>query len=265
MCLVLFAWKAHPRYPLVLAANRDEFHQRPTAPAEWWDEPPGILAGRDLQAGGTWMGVNATGRFAALTNYREPGSLGFSGANSRGELVCEYLAGVDEPMDHARKLAGKGEHYSGFNLLVGSLETLAWVSNRGGEARSAQPGIHGLSNHLLNTDWPKVHDGRQRLAAILDNAGEPAFSEVDGLAESVFGLLTDTGAVEGDLPPSVDPDLAADQLVRHYFIKSPEYGTRSSTVLLIERSGDMVFEERRFSPSGRETGRSRFELRAAAI
>ena len=254
MCLILFAWRAHARYELVLAANRDEFHDRPAAPAAYWPEAPDVLAGRDLEAGGTWLGITRSRRFAALTNYRESNRPAARARHSRGLLVNDWLTGDDEPMPAARGLADAGVDYSGFNLLLGRPGELVYLSNRGADPRPVTVGVHGLSNHLLDTDWPKVRAGRERLVtALADDA-------VD--MERLFGLLGETQAVDGALPDGLAARLAPENLARQLFIRSPVYGTRCSTVLLIDRNGEVVFEERRFDAAGRPAGAGRFELPA---
>jgi uncharacterized protein with NRDE domain len=252
MCLILFAWQGHPDYPLVVAANRDEFHQRPTRQAGFWTEQPALLAGRDLLAGGTWLGLTRSGRFAAITNYREPVAPGPSGQKSRGHLVTEFLAGEKTPIGHAESLAAAGSDYGGYNLLLGTPRDLAYVSNRGGKPGPVAGGVHGLSNHLLNTDWPKVHAGRERLQAILAGPGPSA--------ERLFDLLTDRRLTPGELPVELAPEEIREQLMNHYFIVSPEYGTRSSTVVLVHASGRVEFAERQFGSDGCETGSRRFEF-----
>jgi len=254
VCLILFAWQAHPRYELVLAANRDEFHERPTAPAAFWPEQPEILAGRDLEAGGTWLGVTRSGRFAALTNYRESARPASGAQVSRGLLVNGWLAGVSDPLGAARRLAAAGADYGGYNLLLGHPGELAYLSNRGAAPQAVAAGVHGLSNHLLDTAWPKVRAGRERLSAMLaDDYVDP---------ESLFGLLTDAEPTEGTLPNGAAARLAPENLARQLFIRSPVYGTRCSTVLLIERSGRVLFEERRFDAAARPAGESRYAFTA---
>jgi len=253
MCLILFAWHAHPRYALVLAANRDEFHARPTASAQYWRDAPGLLAGRDLQAGGTWLGMTRSGRFAAITNYREPLAPGAAVERSRGHLVRDFLMDDASPMEHARVIAEQGEAYDGFNLLLGTAEKLAYISNRSDAPATVTAGSHGLSNHLLDTDWPKVHSGRARLDELL--GGE----EID--PEDLFGVLTDRRLTPGEIPENIESSLVPEQLTRHYFIVSPIYGTRSSTVLLIEKNGRAVFVERQFGPDGLECGTRQFDFR----
>lgn len=250
MCLILFAWQAHPRYPLVLAANRDEFHQRPTAAADFWEQEPELLAGRDLQAGGTWLGVSRNGRFAAVTNYREPAAPEAPLERSRGELVTGYLRGALAPLPHAQALRGSGSAYRGFNLLLGTAENLVYVSNRDGDAVEVAPGCHGLSNHLLNTGWPKVRAGRARLGHLLQEDR----IEVSALLE----LLADRALTPGAMPMDAGDGEIRRHLMSHNFILSPNYGTRSSTVLLVDSTGSVEFVERRFAADGLETGSSHF-------
>ncbi len=252
MCLILFAWQAHPGYPLVLAANRDEFHKRPTAEADFWDDAPDILAGRDLQAGGTWLGVNRGGRFAAITNYREPAGPGAGNVQSRGHLVRDFLAGRMSPMDHATRLRDQAAGYQGFNLLMGDRNSLAYVSNRDHGVIAVEPGVHGLSNHLLNTNWPKVEAGRGHLEQLLQS------EEVE--PESLFDLLSDRSLTPGEMPAEIEQHLAPERMMKHYFIVSDVYGTRSSSVLLLRSDGGIYFSERQYNAQGQATGTRRFLL-----
>jgi len=236
MCLILLAWKADGDYPLVLAANRDEFYDRPSAAADFWEEDPDLLAGRDLQEGGTWLGMTRTGRVAALTNYRDPASLK-AGAPSRGRLVVDYLRGRENPAAYLDGIAPAGG-YNGFNLLVGNPDELFCFSNRGGRHR-VEPGIHGLSNRLLDTPWPKVERGKEALAALLKK-GKPT-------PEKMLDLLADQSRPpEGSLPDT-GVGLEWERILSPLFIVSPVYGTRSSTVLLVDRSGEVTFVERTFN------------------
>ena len=166
MCLILFAWQAHPDYPLVVAANRDEWRERPAAPATWWDDAPDILAGRDLEAGGTWLGVTRSGRFAAITNFRDPADRR-STAPSRGQLVADFLRGDDSPRNYLEALSPKAARYNGFNLLLADEKSMCYFGSREGEIIDVPPGIHGLSNHLLDEPWPKVEKAKSALGAIL--------------------------------------------------------------------------------------------------
>lgn len=255
MCLILFAWPAHPRHTLVLAANRDEFHARPTEAARFWVDEPGLLAGRDLQAGGTWLGVTRGGRFAAITNYREPQIPERPLEFSRGHLVRDYLRDESAPAAHAARLLEYGDAYRGYSLLLGDPEELVYVSNRLDAPVAVAPGCHALSNHLLDTDWPKAQFGRSALQQLLEtDAVDP---------EALLGLLADSSPVSGKEPPDFDLKLAPELITRLLFIRSPEYGTRSSTVLLIDRDGGVVFVERQFNAEGAAMGTERFEFEIA--
>jgi uncharacterized protein with NRDE domain len=246
MCLILFAWQAHPRYPLVVAANRDEFHDRPTAAAEFWEESPDILAGRDIQAGGTWLGVSRSGRFAAISNYREPLYKASPLEYSRGHLVRDFLLDDSTPASHAKQVQTLGEHYRGFNLLVGDSNDLFYVSNRKQGTVSVSAGSHGLSNHLLDTDWPKVHSGRERLNALLLE------EQVD--PDALLEMLADQGAVSPTRLTIEELQSEPENVTRRTFISSPVYGTRSSTVLLVDHSGEITFVERQFDADSKPTG-----------
>ena len=252
MCLILFAWRTHRRHRLVLAANRDEFHGRPTAAAGFWADRPGLLAGRDLQAGGTWLGITRSGRVAAVTNYREPLEPEVPLERSRGELVTDFLASERMPLAHAAGLLDDGSVYRGFSLLLGWRDSLVYASNRHPDAVEIEPGIHGLSNHLLDTDWPKVRAGREQLQQLL--------RQDFVAAADLLQLLADRSLAAGDMPLDQGDGAIRRHLMNHKFIVSPSYGTRSSTVLLMDHDGQMEFVERRFTADGEESGISRFTL-----
>jgi len=255
MCLILFAWQSHPRYSLIVAANRDEFHQRPSAAADFWESDPDILAGRDLEAGGTWLGLTRSGRFAAITNYRESLTPGHSPERSRGHLVSDFLKSGVAPLECAGNVYKAGPAYQGFNLLLGTAEELAYVSNRSEKAVPVGAGSHGLSNHLLDTDWPKIHSGRDRLDHLLQ--GETLE------AEALFELLTDKTLAPGTMPENIEASLAPERLMKHYFIVSPVYGTRCSTVVLVGRDGRIQFLERQFNVQGQATGTSAYSFQTS--
>jgi len=246
MCLILFAWQTHPRYPLVVAANRDEFHNRPTAAADYWKESPQLLAGRDLQAGGTWLGMTKQGRFAAITNYREPLANEPVLEQSRGHLVRDFLLDQATPVEFGDDLRIHSDAYRGFNVLLGDPGRMIYVSNRNEKNITVKAGIHGLSNHLLDTDWPKAHRGRARLDALLEE------DHLD--PEALLELLADRHVIPGGEPPGFELNLAPELLTRMTFIVSPEYGTRSSTVLLMDRDGNVTFVERQFDAAGMACG-----------
>ena len=241
MCLVIVAIDAHPKYSLVIAANRDEFYARPTAPALFWPDAPQVLAGRDLREGGTWIGVTRTGRIAAVTNYRDPESIKV-GSPSRGNLVSNFLLGREHPVQYLEQLSPDADRYSGFNLLVGQREDIYWYSNQAKETRKLSPGIHGLSNHLLDTPWPKVKKGSEALGRILA-AGDP-------FAEELFQLLMDRAAAPDDSLPDTGVGLELERMLSPVFIASPGYGTRSSTIILLDSNGSITFMERSFSIQG---------------
>lgn len=222
MCLIVLAWRAHPDFPLVVAANRDEFHARPADPAAFWTDHPGILAGRDLEARGTWMGVARGGRFAAVTNYR--GAREPSAKHSRGALVTEFLAGNDKPGEYINGL--EKDSYSGFNLLVADQGDLWWTSNRDGAPRRLEPGVYGLGNLLLES--PEVEPAKQRFLGAMDPA--PA-------VEPLFSVLAPAK------------------------ILSPEYGTRCSTVMLRAGDGAIRYAERSFDAAGVDGETRQFEFR----
>lgn len=250
MCLIVFAWRMHPDFPLVVAANRDEFHARPTATARFWDDRPEILAGRDLEGMGTWLGVTRSGKFAAVTNYRDAAPAPPAAA-SRGLLASRYLETGAGPREFAANAGADGDAYRGFNLLAGDRAELWWVSNRGGRARRIEPGTHGLSNHLLDTPWPKVTLAKQRLAQVL--AFAPA-------VEPLLELLADTTeAAERDLP---DTGVGAERerLLSAARIVSPAYGTRSSSALLVAADGKVRFAERSYGSDGSELDTLRYEF-----
>ena len=262
MCLIAFAFDAHPDCALVLAANRDEFYDRSTAPAHFWDAVPGLLAGRDERAGGTWMGVTRTGRFAALTNVRTPEDRR-KDAPSRGALVKAFLADERPPHVFLKDLAGRADRYNGFNLLAGVFPAggappaLAHFSNRSGEAaRAVPPGVHGLSNASLNTAWPKVEKATAGLEALLaeDHATPAALLELlRDPAPAPTGALPDTG-----VPSAWEAALSS------VFIQAGGYGTRSSTALLIGRGGEVTFVERSFEEGAAPTDR-RFGFQIAPV
>ncbi|HEX8362001.1 MAG TPA: NRDE family protein [Longimicrobium sp.] len=237
MCLVLFAAHTHSAYPLVVAANRDERFDRPAAPAAWWDDAPQVLAGRDLQGRGTWMGVTRDGRWAAVTNVREPSIPQRPHAPSRGDLVAGFLTGAEDARTYAARIATRGAEWNGFNLLVGGPDGVWWLSNRAPGPLRVEPGVHGLSNALLDTPWHKVERGREDLARIL--AGPE-----DEMEESLFRTL----ALRDPAPDARLPDTGVgvewERALSSLFIALPDYGTRASTVLLVGRDGTVSFAER---------------------
>lgn len=251
MCLILFAYRMHPAYPLIVAANRDEFHARPTAPSGWWEDAPEVLAGRDLRAGGTWMGITRQGRFAAVTNLRNP-ELEQLDALSRGALVADFLRGNQAPSAYLEQVQQQANRFNGFNLLVADPTGLWYLSSRAPGVRTVDPGVRGLSNAPLGVAWPKTQRGERALAALLADA--------DPKPEAILEVLADrTVAQASELPDTrVGPE--RERLLAPAFIMSPVYGTRASTVLLMTGSGAITWVERTFHPDGSTAGEARFNV-----
>jgi uncharacterized protein with NRDE domain len=251
MCLLVLAWQSHARYRLVVAANRDEFHARAAAPLARWPPPADILAGRDLRAGGTWLAVDRRRRFGVVTNFRELARPRV-GAPSRGELIPSFLAADDGAQEFFAALAAHAAGYSGFNLLLADEHSLWYGSNRATPfARALTPGVYGLSNELLDTPWPKLERVRAGLHAWLER---PTASP-----QELFALLADRTPAQtlpptGGLPPEWARALSAP------FVLHPEYGTRCSTVLLLQNDGRLWLGERRFDAAGEAQGEREFDL-----
>ncbi len=251
MCLIALSVGRHPDYPLIVAANRDEFHARPTEAAHWWPDRPDVLAGRDLQAGGTWLAVSRSGRFATVTNFRDakpPDPY----HRSRGHLVTEFVAGDLAPAEYLASI--DEDAYAGFNLLVGTANEVAYLSNREEGMRSLAPGTYGLSNALLDGPWHKVESSRDRLAALVE-AGNVAEDELMRLMHDRERGPTDE-AERGRL------DFDTAHAITAPFIVMPDYGTRCTTVVLAGADGGWQFAERRFDATGETTGESRFTFGA---
>ncbi|MGB5080872.1 MAG: NRDE family protein [Burkholderiales bacterium] len=251
MCLIAFSWRAHPGYRLVVAANRDEYFGRPAAPVAIWPDHPQVLAGRDLEAGGTWMGITRDGRFAALTNYRNPAEKR-NGAPSRGALVSGFLTGDTAPAEYVRALEARAGEYNGFSLLVGDLSVMHFFSNRGEGPSLVKPGIHALSNHLLDTPWPKVERARARLAKQLEGPFD---------AEATFRLLDDTERAPNGELPSTGVSLELEERLSAIRIPaSGGYGTRCSTLLCVGEDGEIEFHERSWGEDGGASGTVSYRL-----
>jgi len=256
MCLLLMALNTHATYPLILLANRDEYYERPSASARFWDEAPSVLAGKDLRAGGTWLGITRKGRIGAVTNYRDPASIK-QGAPSRGRLVSDFLLGQLGPEEYIDKLDGEAGKYNGFNLVFGQKGQYYWYSNRGEGVRSLSAGIYGLSNHLLDTPWPKVAKSKDALVHLLSEQEEPSLEEL-------FLILTDyTIAGDEDLPDT-GVGLEWERILSPIFIKSPTYGTRSSTVLLLDVRDRATFVEKTYNSDPDHASCVRYEFRIEA-
>lgn len=239
MCLIVFAWQVIPDVPLVLAGNRDEFFKRPTTPAAWWEDHPHVYAGRDLEGGGTWLGVTREGRFAALTNIRAPGER-MSTARSRGMLVADYLTNTLSPEDYIAEIStdAESDQYNGFNLIVGTQEKLIWYNNRDKEdqrnGKVLTPGIYGLSNASLDSPWPKVVRTKAQFASLLCQ-GAPR--------DAYFEMLTDTTRASDCRLPKTGVDIELERLLSSVYINSPTYGTRSSSVVQVFKNREPVLLE----------------------
>lgn len=240
MCLILFAYKTHPKYKLVVAANRDEFYNRPTEPAGFWEDNPKILAGRDLTAGGTWMGINTKGEISMLTNYRDLKNIK-PDAPSRGHLVSDFLMNDETAYDYLNEISQKGHLYNGFNLICGTVEELYYYGNYKEEVHPIVSGYHGLSNALLNTQWPKVDKGLNKLRAVME------VENIDPL--NLFEALYDDIKAPQNLLPDTGVGVERESMLSPMFIKSPDYGSRCSTVLIVDNEGNVQYIERTYNTS----------------
>ena len=249
MCLILFAYNVHPSYRFILAANRDEFYARPSAPADFWSKHPHVLAGLDLKEKGTWLGVTKEGKFAAITNYRDPASWKAQ-APSRGKLVSRFLTGLSGAGQYLKKISAQALQYNGFNLLLGDTDELFVYSNRG-EAQRLSAGIYGLSNRLLDTPWPKVKRGKKLLKAALNKKGVE-------LEEELFSLLADRHVPPDSQLPETGVNPEWEKILSPMFIASPVYGTRSSTILLIGKNKRVKLVEKVFNGKPEPWVTSRF-------
>ncbi|WP_439102699.1 NRDE family protein [Congregibacter sp.] len=256
MCLIVFAWRQHPSASLLLAANRDEFYERPTKAAAYWSDAPQVLAGRDLQAGGTWLGVSHSGRFAAITNIRDPAAEDGQALRSRGELTTDFLTDTQGPGDYLADVARRRGEYQGFNLLVGDQEGLWYLhgnSDERSEPQALAPGIYGLSNAALDVPWPKVQRARHRLRDAMTNTQLPDH-------EALRACLNDRSLAD---PESLEKQNLFGTMARQLsaqFIVTPRYGTRCCTTLRQHADGALEFQEQRFDSRGELQGTEVFAL-----
>jgi uncharacterized protein with NRDE domain len=251
MCLILFAYNIHPSYRLILAANRDEFYDRPSQAADFWPKHPDVLAGIDLKEKGTWLGITKQGKIAAITNYRDPAAWKDE-APSRGKLVRDYLTGVSNPEQYLKNISTGSAAYNGFNLLLGDEDSL-WVYSNRGDVQHLQPGIYGLSNHLLNSPWPKVQRGKRLLKKALVQKG-------DDLEKALFALLADRQVPPDDHLPQTGVSQDWERMLSPVFITSPVYGTRSSTVVLLAKNRRVRFVEQVFDKTSEAWMTGRFSF-----
>jgi len=260
MCIILGLWESHLDYPLILIANRDEFHERPTRPASWWGDQSELFGGRDLRAGGSWLGISKAGKLAAVTSFRDARSFTRKEQRSRGLVVRDFLNSDSTSEAFFQDLANQGDEYDGFNLLAGDVrEGLLCWSNRDAVLNRIQPGCFGLSNRFFETPWPKVEKGKRLL---VEAAGPARVSEEGAFVEALFGILKDSEQpVDAELPDTgVGPE--KERLLSSVFIQSQEYGTRCSTVILLRPDDQLLFCERSYSPDAVEesTVQARFRL-----
>ena len=246
MCLILLGWHVHPAYPLVFAGNRDEAYDRPSTAADFWSDEPRVFGGRDLEKGGTWLGLTTAGRIAAVTNYRD-GPAARNAPRSRGELTANFLRRTDDPRLYMERVMASAPDYGGFSLIAGDLGRLFFCSNRGTGIEEIPPGVHGLSNHLLDTPWPKVKYGRQRLAALREAEGAE-------LIKGLFDILGDRATAPDSELPDTGIGLQRERELSSAFVAGDHYGTRASTVLLVDRGGEVTFIERVLGARGLPLG-----------
>ena len=252
MCLIVFANNVHPKYKLIFAANRDEFYDRPTTQANFWNDHPELLAGKDLQAGGTWMGITKKGKFAAITNFRDLKNHR-NDAPSRGKLTVDFLANHIHTEEYYGLLKSDLNKFNGFNLILGNIDELYYFSNKNEELKKLEPGIHGISNAVLNTPWPKVEKSKKQLEALLgQNEIHP---------NEVMNILYDKNKANDVDLPDTGVGIELERLLSPVFIKSEKYGTRCSTVVLVDRDNTVSFIEKSYLPEEDEFSTSEFNFK----
>jgi uncharacterized protein with NRDE domain len=239
LCLIVFAHEAHPDHRLIVAANRDEFYDRPTRPLAYWNDSPQLLAGRDEKAGGTWLAVAGGGRMAAITNYRDPARLR-ADAPSRGDLVSDFVAGNSSSWGYMTRIRPHARRYNGFNLIVYDGRNLVYYANRQDEITPIGPGIYGLSNHLLDTPWPKLQRAKALLTPLM--SGQTPLDH-----QAIFRVLGDRLQPDDHQLPDTGMGIEWERILAPIFISSPTYGTRSSSLVCIGRDGRITFSERTYS------------------
>lgn len=243
MCLIVFGWDIHPKYKLILAANRDEFYNRPTAAAGFWKDHPEILGGRDLKAGGSWLTISKKGKIAAVTNFRDINSLVLN-AYSRGEIPVNFLTSDKSPSQYIETLHSNLEKYNGFNVLLGTRGNMAHYSNHERKLNIIEPGIHGLSNALLNTNWPKVDRAKTKFQDIINNQFD---------YHDLIKMMGDTETAEDSVLPDTGVSQEWEKALSAMCIRTENYGTCCTTVITIDRLGKVEFTEKSF-PGGIEAG-----------
>lgn len=247
MCLIVFANNVHPNYKLIFAANRDEFYDRPSEQVDYWSEFPNLLAGKDLQAGGTWLGITRQGRFAAITNFRDLKNHR-GDAPTRGNLTLDFLVNDISPLDYYSSLKETLNQFNGFNLILGTVDELFYFSNKTDGLQKLETGIHGISNAILDTPWPKVEKSKRNLKHLIEQG--------DIHPWEVLNLLDDTSLAKDEELPDTGVGLELERMLSPVFIKSENYGTRSSTIITVDKSDNVRFVEKAyFANTGRFSNR----------
>lgn len=252
MCLLLIANQIHPDHKLIIAANRDEFYNRPTAKADFWKEDSQLLAGRDLEAGGAWLGITKSGRLSAITNYRDFHNPLNENAPSRGGLTTGFLLGKISPKKYSENLLRNGAAFNGFNLIYGIDTDLYYFSNQTNVVIKLPKGLFGLSNALLDTAWPKVTESKKFISELI------SANKIS--TQGLFEILADTNTADDELLPDTGIGLERERVLSSNFIISPQYGTRCSTVILIDNNDKAIFTERTFEQGSEEFSEVNFEF-----
>jgi uncharacterized protein with NRDE domain len=237
MCLIIFANNVHPKYKLIFAANRDEFYNRPSEQADFWEYQPDLLAGKDLQAGGTWLGITKQGRFAAITNFRDLKNHR-NDATSRGKLTLDFLTSNVSPEEYYNKLNPTLNEFNGFNLLLGDVDQLYYFSSKTDSLKKLDKGIHGISNAILDTPWPKIERSKRHLESLIQ--------QEDINAWEVIAILKDTSIAKDEELPDTGVGLDLERMLSPVFIKSEKYGTRCSSVVMVDKENNVKFVEKFF-------------------
>jgi uncharacterized protein with NRDE domain len=247
MCLIVFANNILEDYKLIFAANRDEFYNRPSEQAEFWNEYPDLLAGKDLQAGGTWMGITKQGKFAAITNFRDLKSHR-TDAPSRGNLTIDFLVNNISALDYYNSLKETLNQFNGFNLIFGTVDDLFYLSNKIEGLKKLESGLHGISNAILDTPWPKVEKSKRQLQNLIEQKNIHPWE--------ILNLLDDTSLAKDEELPDTGVGIELERMLSPIFIKSKEYGTRSSTIVTVDKNNNVRFVEKAyFANSGRFSNR----------
>lgn len=255
MCLISLNWRAHPRYELVLAANRDEFHHRPTAAAGWWNDASDVFGGRDLQQGGGWLAASRQRKLAAVTNVRRMAQPD-SNAPSRGALIADFMRSTQSSAEFAKRLRGRADAYAGFNLLLYDGDNLLYVTNHDGfHSERLTPGLHAVSNAALDTPWPKLLRLRDRM--------EDWTRQEQPDESALLEALADDHVAPDSALPDTGVGIELERFLSPAFIRGPQYGTRASSVIALARDGTLRFHERRFGPNGVPAGETRESFQTA--